>query len=93
MVVRADPHLIEQAMARHVTTIVAATVQFLLLNPHSWLSKRVLPIEGPEIERVLARLIGTHPADLADGPCPFCEHDECVEGCPVSAARTIVRRQ
>lgn len=92
VVVRADPTLIAQAMAEHVTTIVAATMQFLLLNPASWVSGLIEPGEREEIELAMSRLLGLRAADLADGPCPLCQHDDCIPGCPVSAARTLVRR-
>ncbi len=92
MVVRADPTLIAHAIADQVTSIVAATVRFLLLDPQSWVSGRILPDERAEVEQVVAGLLGLRAVDLAAGPCPLCQHEDCVQGCPVAAARAVVRR-
>lgn len=71
--------------------VVAQTVRFLLLNPESWPSRRITSDERAGVEAVVARLIEARADQLADGPCPLCEHvGPCSQGCPVEVARAVV---
>lgn len=71
--------------------VVAQTVRFLLLNPETWLSRRITPDERVGVETAVARLIEARADQLADGACPLCEHvGPCSQGCPVEVARSVV---
>lgn len=71
--------------------IVAQTVRFLLLNPEVWLSSRITADERSEVEAAVARLTEIRADQLADLPCPLCQHEgPCSDGCPVEVARAVV---
>jgi hypothetical protein len=92
--VQPDPALIGQAVAEQITAVVAVTLQFVLLHPQAWLYGRITADEADELRRVVGRLTGMRADQLATCACPVCGHEsDCVEGCPVSTARVIARRQ
>lgn len=88
-----QPHTVRTAalVAEDVMAIVAQTVQFLLLNPQAWPSRRISDDERREVEAAVTRLTAMRGADLASQPCPLCEHTgACATGCPVFLARSVV---
>jgi hypothetical protein len=86
-----DPDVVRHAVAGHVAAIVAATVQFLLLNPRTWVSQRLTDAERADVERVVAKLM--HAGALDDPSCPLCAMTQCETDCPLALARDLVRRQ
>lgn len=89
--VKADPSYIRSMIAEQLMAVVAQTVRFLLLNPETWLSGRITGEERAEVEAAVARLIEARADQLADGPCPLCQHEgPCAQDCPVEVARAVV---
>ena len=86
-----DPSVLRHSVADHVTAIVAATMQFLLLNPRTWVSRRLTDTERTEVQQVIGRLM--HAGALDDARCPLCAETACAADCPLALARDLVRRQ
>jgi hypothetical protein len=86
-----DPSVVQHAIADHVTAIVAATVQFLLLNPRTWVSQRLTTDERADVEQAIGRLMRA--GALHEPSCPLCANAQCETDCPLRVARDLVRRQ